>query len=135
MTAVTVPSSPAPPPGRAPLPAPDAAALLRANVADPAVAPRPAIRFGEHTWTHEQYVTEACRWAQLLVAWRVARGGERPLHVGVLLDNTPDYLFALGGAALSGSTLVGLNHTRTGEHLLRDVTHTDVDVIVTEPDH
>ena len=49
-----------------------------------------------------------------------------PPHVGVLLDNTPDYLFAFGGAALAGAAIVGLNHTRQGEHLLRDVTHTDV---------
>ena len=37
-------------------------------------------------------------------------------HVGVLLDNTPDYLFALGAAAV-GATVVGLNPTRQGEHL------------------
>ena len=59
----------------------------------------------------------------------------RPPHVGVLLDNTPDYLFALGGAAFAGATIVGLNPTRVGEHLLRDLTHTDVDLIVTEPAH
>ena len=61
--------------------------------------------------------------------------GRRPLHVGVLLDNTPDYLFALGGAALAGATVVGLNHTRTGAQLWRDLAHTDVDVVLTEPRH
>ena len=35
-----------------------------------------------------------------------------PPHIGVLLDNTPDYLFAFGGAALAGAAVVGLNHTR-----------------------
>ena len=45
----------------------------------------------------------------------------RPRHVAVLLDNTPEYLFAFGGAALAGAAVVGLNHTRRGEHLLRDV--------------
>jgi fatty-acyl-CoA synthase len=30
---------------------------------------------------------------------------------------------------------VGLNHTRRGEHLLRDVVHTDVGLLVTEPRH
>ena len=42
----------------------------------------------------------------------------------MLLDNTPDYLFAFGGAALLGPAIVGLNHTRRGEHLLRDIEHT-----------
>ncbi len=125
----------APAPGQAPLPAADAAALLRSNAASPEVAARVAVRFGDRTWTHGELVAESARWAQLLLARRAARGGDRPLHVGVLLDNTPDYLFALGGAALSGATVVGLNHTRTGEHLVRDVTHTDVDLVVTEPRH
>ena len=57
------------------------------------------------------------------------------LHVGVLLDNTPDYLFALGGAALSRSVVVGLNHTRRDEHLWRDIEHTHIGVIITEPRH
>ena len=34
-----------------------------------------------------------------------------------------------------GRTVVGLNHTRRGEHLPRDITHTDVDLLVTEPGH
>jgi len=123
----------APAPGQAPLPAPDAAELVRSNADDPSVADRPAIRFGDRTWTHREYHAESSRWAQLFVARH--QGRTRPLHVGVLLDNTPDYLFALGGAALAGATVVGLNHTRVGEHLVRDITHTDVDLIVTEPGH
>ena len=122
----------APAPGEAPLPAADAAALLRSNAAGPH-ADRVAVRFGDRTWTHAGYHAESSRWAQLFVDRH--RSSERPLHVGVLLDNTPDYLFALGGAALAGATVVGLNHTRTGEHLARDVRHTDVDLLVTEPGH
>ena len=53
----------------------------------------------------------------------------------MLLDNTPEYLFAFGGAALIGAAVVGLNHTRRGEHLLRDVEHTDCGLVVTEPRH
>ncbi len=124
--------STAPAPGQAPLPAPNAAALLRRNATDPAIAARPAVRFGDQVWTHGDYVAESIRWANLILAL-VPEG--RPRHVGVLLDNTPDYLFAFGGAALAGATVVGLNHTRKGEHLARDVAHTDVAVVVTEPRH
>ncbi len=114
------------------MPAPDAAALLRSNATDPDRAGRPALRFGEEVWTHRSYVEECARWA----AWMAAsRPIGRPFHLGVLADNTPDYLFALGGAALSGSTIVGLNHTRVGEHLLHDLVHTDVDAVLTEPRH
>ena len=83
-------------------------------------------------WTHAEYLAESCRWAQLFLARRVEG---RPFHVAVLLDNTPDYLFALGGAGLAGATVVGLNHTRRGEALLRDIVHTDVGLLVTEPRH
>lgn len=129
--------TPAPAPGQAPLPAADAAAMLRYNAATTPRAGRPAVRFGDRCWSHAEYVRESARWAQLFLAEQSARaaGGDRPLHVGVFLDNTPDYLFALGGAALSGSTVVGLNHTRVGDHLLRDVAHADVDLVVTEPAH
>jgi fatty-acyl-CoA synthase len=116
------------------MPAADAAALLRANAADPARRDRPAVRFGNRVWTHGQYVEECHRFANLLLAHRPTIG-RRGTHVGVLLDNTPEYLFALGGAALAGAAVVGLNHTRRDEHLLRDVQHTDCDLVLTEPRH
>ncbi|HEX6310356.1 MAG TPA: AMP-binding protein [Acidimicrobiia bacterium] len=122
----------APAPGQAPMPAPNAAALLRRNATDPAIRDRPALKFGDRVWTHAQYVAESCRWANLFLAHAPA---DAPLHVGVLLDNTPEYLFAFGGAALSGAAVVGINHTRRGEHLARDVEHTHVAMLVTEPRH
>src|SRR5436190_18000502 len=114
------------------MPAPNAAALLRRNATDGSIRDRPAVRFGDRVWTHGEYVDEASRWAQLFLA-RAPAG--RALHVGVLLDNTPDYLFALGGAALAGAAVVGLNDTRRDEHLLHDIEHTHVGLIVTEPRH
>jgi fatty-acyl-CoA synthase len=114
------------------MPAANAAALLRRNASDTGIRERTALKFGDQVWTHRGYVQECARWAQLFLARAPA---DRPLHVGVLLDNTPDYLFALGGAALAGAAVVGLNHTRLDEHLLRDVTHTHVGLIVTEPRH
>jgi fatty-acyl-CoA synthase len=119
------------------MPAPDAAALLRRNAADPEVRDRPAVKFGDRVWTHGEYVAECHRFANLFLEHQAARGAasSRATHVGVLLDNTPEYLFVLGGAALSGAAVVGLNHTRRDEHLLRDVQHTDCDVVISEPRH
>jgi fatty-acyl-CoA synthase len=119
-----------PAPGQAPLVAENAAALLRRNAHE--YGDHVAIRFGDRTWTHAEYFDESCRFAALFAA-RVPADG--PRHVAVLLDNTPDYLFAFGGAALTGSAIVGLNHTRRGEHLLRDVQHTDCALVITEPRH
>jgi fatty-acyl-CoA synthase len=122
----------APAPGQADLPAANAAALLRRNATDPAIAGRPAVRAGDERWTHAEYLAESARWARLFLD---RLDPARPPHVGVLLDNVPGYLFALGGAALSGAVVVGLNHTRRDEHLLRDVIHTDCQLVVTEPAH
>jgi fatty-acyl-CoA synthase len=114
------------------MPAPNAAALLRRNGTDPEFRDRPAVRFEDRVWTHGDYYAESLRWAALFDA-RLPAG--RPKHVGLLLDNTPDYLFAFGGAALSGATIVGLNHTRRGEHLRRDIEHTHVELLVYEDRH
>ncbi len=122
----------APAPGEADLPAPDAAALLRRNGTDPAFASRPALRFGDQVWTHAQLLDESARYAALFAA-RLDPG--RPPHVAVLLDNTPEYVFALCGAGLVGAALVGLNHTRRDEHLAADIVHTDVQLLITEPRH
>ncbi len=120
----------APAPGQAPLVAPNAAAVLRRNAAEH--GSRPAILFGDRTWTHAEYYAESCRFANLFLERLPAEG---PRHVAVLLDNTPDYLFAFGGAALIGAGIVGLNHTRRNEHLLRDAQHTHCGLVLTEPRH
>src|SRR5579871_657138 len=121
-----------PAPGEAPMPAANAAELVRRNGTDPAIRDRPALRFEDRVWTHKEFAAESARWANLFVAHRRPR---QPFHVGVLLDNIPEYLFAFGGAALAGSTIVGVNHTRTGVHLLHDIVHTDCQLLVTEPRH
>jgi fatty-acyl-CoA synthase len=61
--------------------------------------------------------------------------GERPLHVGVLLENVPEYVFWIGAAALAGATLVGINPTRRGAELAADIRHTDCDAIITDTAH
>ena len=56
-----------PAPGQAPMPAPNAAALLRANATDPERAARPAVRFEDRVWTHAEFVAESCRFAALFL--------------------------------------------------------------------
>lgn len=58
--------------------------------------------------------------------------GDGPPHVGILADNVPEFAFLLGGCALSGSVLVGLNPTRRGTALVRDVRVSDCRVVLTQ---
>lgn len=64
----------------------------------------------------------------------LARGLRRdgPFHIGVLLENVPEYVLWLGAAALSGATVVGINPTRTGAYLEQEVRHTDPQLVVTD---
>jgi fatty-acyl-CoA synthase len=60
---------------------------------------------------------------------------DRPRHVGVLLDNTPEMAIQLAAAGLGGHVLVGLNTTRRGAALRADVRKADVQVVVVEEAH
>ena len=87
--------------------------------------------FEDHAWTWAEVAHECAVRAAVLRAER----GSGPFHVGVLLDNVPEYVFLLGGAALAGATVVGINPTRRGEELAHDIRHTDCGFVVTEAAH
>ncbi|MFP6641582.1 MAG: AMP-binding protein, partial [Myxococcota bacterium] len=91
----------------------------------------PALFFEDQQWTWREYVRACCERAEAFLSWR--RDG--PFHVGVLLENVPEYLFLSGAAVLSGATLVGINPTRRGAGLERDICHTDCQVLITEDRH
>jgi fatty-acyl-CoA synthase len=88
----------------------------------------PGLLFGDDSWSWREVVAESA--GRAAMATELRRPG--PFHIGVLLENGPEYLFWLGGAALSGATVVGINPTRRGAELARDVKHTDCQLIVTD---
>jgi fatty-acyl-CoA synthase len=91
-----------------------------------------AIKYGDRTWTWREHVAEAQAQAATLIA---AADPTRPLHVGALLGNTPDMLTALAAAALGGYVLCGINTTRRGEGLARDIMRVDCQFLLTDPNH
>jgi fatty-acyl-CoA synthase len=105
--------------------------LLRERAQDDAVG----LRFEGQSWTWRAHVAASLERAALLLALRGALAPGAPLHVGVLLDNVPEYSFWLGAAAFAGRAVVGINPTRRGAELARDIRHTDCALIVTEERH
>jgi fatty-acyl-CoA synthase len=87
--------------------------------------------FEDRVWTWGQVVDEASGCA----AWLLEQDGDdvRPFHVGVLMENVPEYVFLLAGAALCGAVIVGLNPMRRGDDLAGDVRRTDCRFVVADP--
>ena len=88
-----------------------------------------ALLFEDQRWSWRELVREAATRSALL---QELRPPGRPWHVGVLLENTPEYIFLIAGAALCGATVVGINPTRRGAELAGDIRGTDCAVIVTD---
>ncbi|MEB3370632.1 long-chain-fatty-acid--CoA ligase [Saccharopolyspora mangrovi] len=90
----------------------------------------PGLRTDDCEWTWAEHVRHSAERAALLR--ELLPDGEPP-HVGVLLDNVPEFSFLLGGAALSGSVVVGLNPTRRGAALERDIRLSDCRIVLADP--
>jgi fatty-acyl-CoA synthase len=78
--------------------------------------------------TYQEWINESLRRVAL---WEEIRDPKQPPHIGVLLDNTPDFLYWLGAAAISGAVIVGINSTYRGDELLRLIDHADCQTVVT----
>ena len=102
--------------------------LLRDRSGDPA----PAIKYAERVWTWREHIDEAARHAAALIA---LSDPDRPLHIGTLLGNTPQMLTAMAAAGLGGYVLCGINNTRRGQELVRDITRADCQVLLTDEAH
>ncbi|MFG2997030.1 AMP-binding protein [Streptomyces sp. NPDC048340] len=93
---------------------------------------RPGLAFEETVLSRHRTAQEAAARAALLVDLLPPRAEP---HIGVLLDNTPEFPFWLGAAALAGAAVAGINPTRRGPELARDILHTDCRILVTERTH
>ncbi|MDV9192283.1 AMP-binding protein [Streptomyces sp. SR27] len=95
---------------------------------------RTGLRDEHHTLTHHQVAVGAAARAALLVDLMPPLPGGEP-HLGILLDNTPEYPLWLSAAALAGAAVAGINPTRRGAELARDIRHTECRVLVTARAH
>jgi fatty-acyl-CoA synthase len=96
-------------------------------IRDRAGDPRVGLAYSDRTWTHAEVVQAQAERAALLLALR--RPG--PFHVALLMDNVPEFVFWMGGAALAGAVVVGGNPTHRGDELARDLSHTECQLLVT----
>jgi fatty-acyl-CoA synthase len=93
---------------------------------------RPGLLFEDHVSTWREVVAGATARAHVLAEHRPP---ERPLHVGVLMENTAEMALALLAGAVGAHVSVGINATRRGEGLARDVRKADCAVLLTDAQH
>ncbi|EUA66822.1 long-chain-fatty-acid--CoA ligase FadD17 [Mycobacteroides abscessus subsp. bolletii 1513] len=75
------------------------------------------------------HIAESRRLASVL---RARLDPSKPPHIGVILENTPGFARLLTAAALAGLVLVGLNSTRRGSALRRDIELADCQFVVAD---
>ncbi len=102
--------------------------LLRARRADTGIA----VRYQDRQWTWAQHLGAAETHAAAVLT---LVDPARPVHVGALLGNTPDMLTAMAAAALGGYVLCGINNTRRGAALRRDILHADCQLLLIDAEH
>jgi fatty-acyl-CoA synthase len=102
--------------------------LLRERASSDAVA----VKYVDRWWTWREHIREASARAAALLG---LADRNRPLHVGVLLGNTPEFLNQMAAAGLGGYVLCGINTTRRGEALAADIRRADCQIVVTDAEH
>ncbi|MFJ9316481.1 fatty-acid--CoA ligase FadD1 [Pimelobacter simplex] len=90
------------------------------------------LKHGDDTWTWREVVAGGAARAHVL---RDLARPERPLHVGVLLPNSPEMALAITAGAIGGHITVGINATRRGAALAADVRRADCQVLLTDAAH
>lgn len=107
-----------------PEPRNDIATMLLDRIGDE----RLGLRTRTQDWSWDEVVHESAARGALAETLRA----DGPFHIGVLLQNVPDFIFWLGGAALAGATIVGINPTRGSTELAAEIRHADCQLIVTD---
>lgn len=91
----------------------------------------PALVFEGRSWTWRQAVAEARRRIALVRPHR-PDDPDTAWHLGIFLENTAEHVFWWLAAALDGAAVVGLNPTRRGPDLERDIVYTECRVVVVD---
>ena len=89
----------------------------------------PALLTHERSWTWREFVADASARAGAIARLLDA---QRPPHVGLMMDNTPEMLLGLAAAGLGAHVAVGVNSTRRGDGLVADLRRADVQVLLAD---
>lgn len=103
--------------------------IIKMRGTDEASRDRVFIRFHDYTATYAQFYLRSVVFGNLFLHMRQ----DGPFHIGLLMENYPEFLYSLGGCAFTGGVLVGVNYTQLGEKLVGMLNHMDAQLLITEP--
>jgi fatty-acyl-CoA synthase len=103
--------------------------IIKMHGTDEATRDRVFIRFHDYTATYAQFYHRSVIFGNLFLHMR--QNG--PFHIGLLMENYPEFVYSLGGCAFSGAVLVGVNYTQLGEMLVGMLNRMDTQLLITEP--
>jgi len=106
------------------------------NGRDPQIRDRVFILFRDEkeilrTVSYEDFYEQSLTYGNLISRLKLEKGlkAEERFHVGVFMQNIPEFFFILGGCAFTNSTLVGVNNAQVGEKLAFDLNNIDTQVL------
>ncbi len=106
------------------------------NGSDPLIIDRSFIMFrddaeGLRSISYAEYLQQSLAYGNMLKSMkaRLGIGSGQRFHVGVFMQNIPEFFFLLGGCAFTNATLVGVNNAQVGEKLAFDINNIDMHVL------
>ncbi len=116
--------------------------IIIRNGTDPSIKDRTFILYRDeqeeiHSISYGEYHRISLAYANALQSLRYAQGvkATERFHVGVFMQNIPEFFFLLGGCSFTNSTLVGLNNAQVGEKLAFDINNIDMNVLFVDHAH
>lgn len=112
------------------------ASVIIHNGSDPLIRGRSFIKFRDedeelHSVSYAEFLQKSLAYGNMLQNQkkRLGIGSGRRFHVGVFMQNIPEFFFLLGGCAFTNATLVGVNNAQVGEKLAFDINNIDMHVL------
>ncbi|MFH1515402.1 MAG: AMP-binding protein [bacterium] len=112
------------------------AEIIRHNGEDPEIKNRTFILFREEdgsvaTITYDDFYRKSIEYGNLIHQIKKEQGVEPStrFHVGVFMQNIPEFFYILGGCSFTNSTLIGINNAQVGEKLAFDINNIDVNIL------
>jgi len=112
------------------------AEIIKHNGKNPEIKNRTFILFREEdesvaTITYDDFYKKSMEYGNMIHQIKKEQGVEPKtrFHVGVFMQNIPEFFYVLGGCSFTNSTLVGINNAQVGEKLAFDINNIDVNVL------